>query len=102
MRERRKNLPLRRSVKSNKCQADACGSVYTDPCHVVPFNVCGRDEDFNLIPLCREHHSLQHAWGWRWFLTRYPRVAALLRELGWDWEFINGRFVMTHPQLKRR
>lgn len=101
-RRRAKNRELRRSIRNYACVANGCGSKESDPCHVVPFNVCGDDKEFNLIPLCRRHHTEQHHLGWRIFIDRYTQVALVLKSLGWEWEFLNGKFLMHHPEMRRK
>lgn len=96
----RKNSEVRKAVKSAPCviKSPYCvGPV--DPCHIKSFGSGGVDEDWNLMSLCRFHHSLQHTLGIMTFLNRYPLAWECLKEKGWDVIEGIGRSVLWHPNL---
>lgn len=45
----------------------------------------------NLIPMCRCHHTEQHAKGWVCMVERYPELESLLDRMGWRLETLFGR-----------
>lgn len=53
------------------------------PAHIKTRGSGGDDVDFNLMPLCRWHHSEQHARGWKKFAGAHPRIAWALEARGW-------------------
>lgn len=50
---------------------------------------------WNLVPMCRKHHSLQHQYGWIRFIEKEPVVRHALTRRGWTIE--NGK--LFHPEL---
>lgn len=62
-----------------------CGAADPDPAHIRSVGAGGWDIDENIVPLCREHHSLQHSKGWMYMLRTFERLAAHFRKLGWVW-----------------
>lgn len=69
-------------VKSKPCVA--CGAIPTDPAHVRSVGAGGGDEHGNVIALCRQCHTRQHALGWHRFISRYPLVGEELKKFGWE------------------
>lgn len=61
----------------------ACGKRGSDPAHVRSRGSGGDDVADNLVPLCREHHTIQHAIGWSRFVERFPTVGLDLVVKGW-------------------
>ena len=61
----------------------ACGKIGSDPCHIKSRGSGGPDAEWNLISLCREHHTEQHAIGWYRMVWRYPLIAFKLAQKGW-------------------
>lgn len=59
----------------------------SDPCHIRSRGSGGGDEEWNLIPLCREHHQVQHKIGWVRFCKKNPGVARVLDQNGWKFIF---------------
>jgi 5-methylcytosine-specific restriction endonuclease McrA len=74
-------------IRSQRCLV--CSSKNVDVAHVRTRGAGGPDEEFNLMPLCREHHTEQHKIGIITFMRRYPSVAAYLSTAGWTIE--NGK-----------
>lgn len=57
--------------------------VKSDPCHIKSVGSGGGDEDWNIINLCRMHHTFQHSFGWFRFCEKFPVVARELDKRGW-------------------
>lgn len=74
----------------------ACGKVPTDICHIRSRGAGGKDEPWNLIPLCRADHALQHFQGWERFLMSYPHVKKIIEKKGWEITHMYGKYLMTH------
>ncbi len=89
---RKKDVKFRQAIKKMPCVV--CGTTPSDPAHIVPWNVCGKDEWYSMLPLCRRCHSTQHRTGWRLFLEDKPKLCALLKEMGWNWEYTLGKFII--------
>lgn len=77
-----------------------CHSRYrVDPCHIKTFGSSGIEEWWNMIPQCRAHHNEQHQIGWKRMSEKYPKLAALLKELGWEFlEPSPGQFKLFNPK----
>lgn len=67
-----------------------------DPAHIRSRGSGGPDEEFNLVPLCRRHHSIQHKIGWFQMMDIYPQVKEALLRRGWE---IGQR--LYHEKLRR-
>lgn len=80
--ERVVDFDLLYQIKQQSCCI--CGSRPTDPCHVRSRGAGGPDTDWNVIPMCRKHHSEQHQSGWGKFLKKYFAVKWKLEALGWE------------------
>lgn len=50
--------------------------------------------------MCRAHHEEQHRLGWRLFCEKYPKAAALLKALGWEFVGAHGKFWLFNPKEK--
>lgn len=91
------NRPLRQAVKRMPCFV--CGSLNrVDPCHVKTFGSSGIDAWWNLVPMCRGHHDEQHRIGWKRMCEKYPKVEALLKELGWHFVEAFGKFWLKNEK----
>ncbi len=77
-----------------------CKSIPSDPAHVKARGSGGSDDPFNIIPLCRTHHALQHLRGWSRFLEEFPQVRDELTQKGWSFDSLMGRFLMFHEAEK--
>lgn len=42
-----------------------------------------RDSEFNLVPMCRKHHSEVHSYGMTKMGTKYPLFEVALKHRGW-------------------
>jgi predicted restriction endonuclease len=91
------DLKFRRHVKSLPCIV--CGGTYgVDPAHIRTFGSSGNDDWYNIIPLCRADHQEQHRIGWKDFCEKYPKVGALLKELGWEFIEANGKWKLHNEK----
>lgn len=66
----------------------ACGAAPpSEAHHVRSRGAYGGDDAFNVLPLCKDHHTMgRDAWhriGPLLFLKRYPHVREYLETLGW-------------------
>lgn len=68
--------------KYREARCLVCG-VSSEPAHVRSRGAGGDDVDYNILALCREHHSQSHAIGWPKFCNRYPKVYDELIKNGW-------------------
>lgn len=59
-----------------------CGEK-SDPCHIRSKGAGGGDDEWNLLSLCRGHHTLQHSKGWKFICRTFPSVEFNLSEKGW-------------------
>lgn len=62
-----------------------CGQS-SDPCHIRSVGAGGDDVEWNLISICRQHHTEQHQIGWVTFARKYRSVHLALRLKGWQIE----------------
>jgi hypothetical protein len=74
-----------------------CSNPQTDRCHIKSKGSGGKNEDWNLIQMCRAHHSESHTLGWYRFSNKYDIVRKELDRKGW--EFVD-RF--GFPKLVRK
>lgn len=84
-------------IKSMKCLV--CGSPHVDVAHVKTRGSGGNDNLWNLMPLCRRDHSLQHSMGIISFSQKYISVSTYLQDNGWD--LVNGKLLhIQDDQIK--
>lgn len=79
-------------IRSQPCVV--CGATPSDAAHIKSRGAGGDDTADNLMPLCREHHRIQHADGWPAFAFCYSSVQFELLDKGWGFESQNGRTVL--------
>ena len=71
-----------------------CRSMNSDPHHIRPVSNFGPDKDWNLIPLCRSHHSEIHQIGLNSFVVKYGTgVAVYLKVKGWEFDEFLQRWI---------
>lgn len=87
------NKALMKSYRDRRCLA--CYRIPSDPCHIRSRGSGGGDFEWNIVPLCRDHHVEQHKIGWDSMRRKHTRVDQMLTLLGW--EKLNGR--LWHPKL---
>lgn len=89
---------LLKEIKKLRCIS--CGlrgrKLHIDPCHIVSRGAGGPDERWNVIPMCRRCHNLQHSVGIFTFVTERPHVTWTLKTLGWEFDDNH----MHHPKKK--
>jgi len=77
-----------------------CRDTPCDPAHIKSRGAGGGDVPFNVMPLCRNHHTEQHQIGIVTFVQRYSRVRDRLFDLGWSIEggkLINSQMDLFQP-----
>lgn len=74
----------------------ACGTTPCEGDHIFSRGAGGPDEEFNLWPVCRHHHSERHSLGIKTFIQKYPITKLILKIKGWEIEPD-----LSHPRLKR-
>jgi hypothetical protein len=68
-------------IKSLPCLV--CQGRSVDVAHIKSRGSGGGDEEWNLMPLCRTHHTEQHKIGVITFTQKYIGVASYLYDHGW-------------------
>ena len=63
-----------------------CNKSPVDVAHIKTRGSGGSDEEWNLMPLCREHHTEQHKIGIVTFTNKYYSVHYWLADRGWSIE----------------
>jgi 5-methylcytosine-specific restriction endonuclease McrA len=81
-RSRKRDLSALAAAKELRCLV--CGAMETDPAHVKSRGSGGPDVSWNLMALCRTHHTEQHKIGIKTFIAKYKSVENYLLKLGWD------------------
>ena len=97
-----KDIKTRRAIKSAPCVI--CRNPATDPCHIKTYKVTQVDAEWNLIPMCRNHHEMQHRLGWLKFLRQFPVVRDELVRKGWEISPhpFQGGLLLSHPEWRRK
>jgi hypothetical protein len=72
-------------AEKKRMPCSVCGKRPADPCHILSVGSGGPDADWNVIPMCRTHHTEQHNKGWVTFADKYLAVEHWLRSRGWKW-----------------
>lgn len=68
-------------IRQKPCAA--CGCTPSDPCHIKSRGAGGPDTDWNLLAMCRIHHTEQHKVGWFMMAYKYSGVNYQLKIKGW-------------------
>lgn len=71
----------------------SCGRFLVDLHHVKTQGAGGNDENYNLMPLCREHHTEVHTIGLNSFSERYIKVYQWLINNGWEFFELTGKWI---------
>lgn len=72
----------------------------SDPNHIKTRGAGGKNELWNLIPMCRRCHTLWHDMGWYSFISIYPATRMRLESLGWEIDLsILMKPRLLHPKL---
>lgn len=72
--------------KFRKRRCVICGIFPCDPCHIKSVGSGGPDEHWNLMSLCRVHHTEQHSIGFYKMSEKYPFFKQTLGEKGWTFD----------------
>lgn len=91
----------RKPEKYNKFKKDYCevckeaGTSFNplDIDHVKTFGSGGKNESWNLMTLCRRHHTEKGAKGISWMAENYPNYKEWLIENGWEVEGLRSKWV---------
>lgn len=68
-----------------KCTISRCKNTNIDKHHIKTRGSGGTDDDWNLVELCRLHHSEIHQIGnWK-FCQKYPEFLSVLKSKGWTY-----------------
>lgn len=65
-------------IKRNLPCAACSRKPPSDPAHITSVGAGGDDVEDNLLPLCRDHHRMQHDKGWKHMAQNFPRLKAHL------------------------
>ena len=82
-----------------KGQCIICFSDAVDACHIKSKGSGGPDLQFNLISMCRKHHSEQHQVGWFKMIALHPILLLVLKAKGWSLTEADG---LKHPELNHK
>ena len=80
--KRKTNRDLLDRIKTQHCFI--CGNWPSDPCHIKSVGSGGPDETWNVVPMCRFHHTEQHAIGWVSMWSKYVIIRMKLASMGWE------------------
>jgi len=78
------NKALLAQAKRSRCVA--CGRVGSDPHHIQSRGAGGPDAEFNILYLCRQHHTEVHQIGYRRFCDKHMQVELVLQSKGWQFD----------------
>ncbi len=70
----------------------------SDPSHIRSRGAGGADFEFNVVPMCRDHHREWHDKGWYDFLGKYIGFADWLLDNGWDIDVYNRQ--LSHGRMR--
>lgn len=62
------------------CYIRFCSTYDTDNCHILSRGAYPhyKDEEWNIIKMCRKHHSEQHTIGWTRFISKYDLTDVMI------------------------
>ena len=70
-----------------------CHSTNVDMHHLKTRKSGGSDDDYNLVPLCRQHHVMAHQVGHNKMASSFYRFRKGLIDRGWEFCDFRGRWV---------
>ena len=85
--KRVENKQLLAQAKRSRCVA--CGRVGSDPHHIQSRGAGGPDASYNILYLCRQHHTEVHQIGYRKMCDKYLQVELVLISKGWHFDDIH-------------
>lgn len=88
--KRVKDEKAKKKIRNRPCVV--CFSRNTDAAHILSVGAGGDDRPWNMMPLCRIHHTEQHTLGWYRFAKKYPHVEVELAYEG---------FIFVGTKLRR-
>lgn len=59
-------------AKIRKRPCVICRITPSDAAHILTKGAGNPDVEWNLLPLCRQHHTIQHQYGWFKLCQEYP------------------------------
>ena len=65
----------------------------SDPAHIKSRGAGGKNEDWELMPLCRPCHIMQHKVGWKKMAEMFPGVLDELDIKGWSYDAIHKKWL---------
>lgn len=77
----------------------ACGRQPADKHHIRSRKSGGPDVEWNLIPLCREHHVMIHVKGNTYTCNMNTKIRDWFIKNGWVKENVLGKWKWYHPSL---
>lgn len=69
-----------------------CGKTKVDIDHIRSRGAGGRDDDFNLWELCRDHHMEKHQISLKRFAEKYPSAKNELLKKNWSFDEIRKKW----------
>jgi len=90
------NKELLRSYHTRKCIL--CAGI-AEPHHIKSKGAGGPDEEWNLLALCRVHHTNWHSLGLISFLQQFPEALIELNRLGWVLDKSLSKWRLHHDKL---
>ncbi len=79
--KRKEDQNLLDFYRNRRC--DICGMKPVDPAHIKTRGSGGPDEHWNLMSLCRVHHTEQGQLGFYKMAKKYPFFAQMIAGKGW-------------------
>lgn len=93
----RKNPGLLAEIREKSCVV--CARIPCDPHHLKTVGAHGQiDEDWNVVPLCRQCHSKVHSTGIYTFARAHESFFNWLIDRGWLFNELNGK--LYHPKVR--
>lgn len=89
--KRKQDRALLDTYHTGRCVV--CNRVGSDPCHIKSKGSGGGDFPWNVMPMCRRHHSEQHTSGMTTFAHKYANVHKWLTAHGWEFDEYKGKWV---------
>lgn len=83
-------LLLNEITKNSRCII--CNKQNPDPHHWKSKGSGGDDVEYNLMPLCRMHHTQCHTMGATTFSQKYQQVTNWLMKNGWYFDYDIGKW----------
>lgn len=82
--KRVENREILNAAKRSRCVV--CNRLGSDPHHIQSRGAGGPDAEFNILYLCRQHHTEVHQIGYRRFCDKHMQVELVLQSKGWHFD----------------